>query len=129
MSAPPYSGLNSRLNGPRFAFNGSFTINAFLGKVDDAASEAYGLLDNHIGFSGVFVSSESAHCENCNEQRKADTLYADAIPLTTMLVGCLKSNDWAGGPPDYLKSLDSLEPKDVVPFLTEKLNWRITTVS
>lgn len=56
-------------------------------------------------------------------------LYSDVIPLTTFLVGCLKSNDWVNGPPDHLKVLGSLEPEDVVPFLTKRLEWRITTVS
>lgn len=87
------------------------------------------LLDNQIGFSGIFTSGAEAECQNCNKQRRMDTRYADVIPLTNMLVGCLETNDWAGGPPEHLRSLASLEPSDVVPFLTKRLEWRITTVS
>ena len=86
------------------------------------------LLDNQVGFSGIFTSRAEADCANCNKQRDADKRYAGVIPLTTMLVGCLKSNTWAGGPPQYLRVLDSLEPEHVVPFLSKRLEWRVTTV-
>ena len=115
--------------GTRYAFDGTFAINAFLGDVDDDVADGYMLLDNQIGFSGVFASRQEASCKNCEENRSKDILYGDVIPLTTFLVGCLKSNTWAKGPPESLKILDSLEPDQVGPFLKERLQWRITAVS
>ena len=58
-------------------------------------------------------------------------IYEDAIPITPSLVNYLISNNAApeDGPDPSMRTLESLEPKHVVPFLKEHLDWRITDVS
>ena len=86
-------------------------------------------LDNQIGFGGIFASGPGAECANCDELRAEDVRIADVVPLTTTLVNYLETNDWPNGPPTPTRTLKSLRPQHVVPFLKEKLKCRITTVS
>ena len=57
--------------------------------------------------------------------------YGDVIPITNKLRDCLKSSENPPGtwPPAELRTLDSLEPRHVVEFLSKNLSWDITTPS
>ena len=57
-------------------------------------------------------------CDNCGVQSEQAHLVTDTTSLTGMLM-------------DYIKigELASIEPKDVKPFLVDRLRWRVVTVS
>ncbi|KAI4157758.1 MAG: hypothetical protein LQ342_008022 [Letrouitia transgressa] len=61
--------------------------------------------------------------------KTAGTLYGDVVTLTSELTKYLQSNTVDVGVPNHLRILESLDPEKVVPYLTENLNWRITTPS
>lgn len=113
----------------RYAFNGPFNVNFLLGPVDDGNSADFTLLSNQIGSTGIFAGSATDECENCEVQKTAGTLYGDVVTLTSELTKYLQSNTVDVGVPNHLRILESLDPEKVVPYLTENLNWRITTVS
>ena len=87
------------------------------------------LLQNQIGYSGVFANSSQVECENCDRLKTAGALYADAVPLTLELTKYLEKSENKFGVPEDLRTLQSLEPEHVVPYLKENLQWQITTVS
>lgn len=68
-------------------------------------------------------------CKNCKVQERAQALYGDVVPLTSELSKYLKGGTNNAGVPDSKRTLASLKPKDVVPFLRDNLKWRITLVS
>ncbi|KAL9612930.1 MAG: hypothetical protein Q9167_002513 [Letrouitia subvulpina] len=120
---------NAHLTVKKYAFHGSFNVNFFFGPVDDGLATDFTLLNNQIGFTGIFAASPADECMNCQIQSAASILYADAVPLTSELTKYLKSDTVNVGVPDHLRILKSLNPEDVVPVLKENLNWRITTPS
>ena len=83
---------------------------------------------NQVGFSGIFASADRSNCASCAIQRDEDFLYEDVVPLTSKLLDYLTSETSAG---DLIrdgekKTIDSLDPEEVIPFLKEHLQWRVT---
>ncbi|KAI9789436.1 MAG: hypothetical protein M1835_001679 [Candelina submexicana] len=113
----------------KYAFNGSFLVHIFIGEVDDAKPELWITKRNEVGFAGIFASSESAPCANCVKQRREGVIYEDAVPLNTSLPDYLQANVQTDGPPMEMRTLESLEPEHVVPFLKKYLHWRITDLA
>jgi hypothetical protein len=111
---------------PRFAFNGSFNIYLFIGPITDVQPSDYTTDRSEIGFSAIFASPTGAPCAGCAEQREAGLVYEDAIPITHSLFPYLRSNNSPGGPPQERRTLDSFRPEHVIPFLKDRLEWRIT---
>ena len=82
---------------------------------------------NEVGFAGIFTSSNDAECANCEQQRVADIMYEDVVPITFTLVDYLEKNLKSK---DLItegekKTISDLEPDQVRPFLKEHLKWRI----
>lgn len=81
---------------------------------------------NEVGYSYIFASAHDAPCANCLTQRKQGFVYQDAIPITTALTQYLTSYTDPDGPEASMRTLQSFEPKHVIPFLKENLNWVVT---
>lgn len=79
--------------------------------------EHYSTAPTIAGTNYVFTAPSSA-CDNCGRQAEAGLRVSDATPITPILL-------------DYLANgaLNSLQPKDVVPFLKSNLHWRTVGVS
>ncbi|KAI9804942.1 MAG: hypothetical protein M1833_006245 [Piccolia ochrophora] len=116
---------NANIRVEKFALTQTFTIHIFLGSPNDSSPETWMTAPNQVGFTTVFANNDEAHCANCQTQRDQKLLYADVVPLTTALVAYLKSNEAEQGPPQENRVLESLEPEHVVPFLKERLEWRV----
>ena len=110
----------------RFAFDGSFSIHLFLGDVKLDQPERYMTKKNEVGYSYIFASAQSAPCANCASQRSRGFIYEDAIPLSEALTKYLVSYTDEDGPEPGMRTLQSFEPKHVVPFLKENMNWVLT---
>jgi len=113
----------------RFAFDGSFNIHLFIGDINDDQPERFITKKNEVGFSSIFASSPDAPCANCVRQREEGFIYEDAIPITTLLYGYLRSNTAVEGPEPELRTLESFHPDQVVPFLKKYLSWRVTDIA
>ena len=113
----------------RFAFDGSFNIHLFIGDIKDTQPERYITKKNEVGFTGVFASTRDAPCANCLEQREQGFIYEDAIPVTSSLYEYLVSNTATGGPEMGMRTLESLHPNHVVPFLKKYLCWVVTNTA
>ena len=119
---------NAHLRVRKYAYDSSFNIHFFIGHVKDTQPERYMTKMNEVGFSGIFASSERSNCASCALNRDADLMYEDVVPLTGKLMDYLASNPGSG---DLIRdgvktTIESLEAEEVVPFLKEHLQWRIT---
>ena len=110
----------------RYAFDTSFNIHIFIRYVKDYQPERYLRKRNEVGFAGIFASPPGVGCDNCNKQREDNMVYQDVIPLTTALSDYFRTNINTKGPLPALRTLSDLEPAQVVPFLKQHLEWRIT---
>ena len=45
---------------------------------------------NEVGFAGIFTSSNDAGCANCEQQRDADLMYEDVVPIVSALLTLLR---------------------------------------
>ena len=100
--------------------NGSFSIDYFIGPEGGAITvppQDYSLAPTLAGTTYIF-SSPIEICENCQIQQEHGHLVSDTTPITPILM-------------DYIKigHLASLDPDHVKPFLTDRLRWRVQTVS
>ena len=112
----------------RFALDGSFILNFFLGDFDPNAEGTQWLHEpNLAGSSAIFASPlariENGHCENCAAQKDSGMKYYDTVGLTQALLQYWKTGEEACG-----LRVTSLEPDVVVPFLTRNLHWRVVDV-
>lgn len=110
----------------------------FIGKgrvPPDEDAPSYITADQEVGYSSIFAYKPDADCDNCIANR--DLMYADLIPLMTMLPDFLEANQkpddvW---PPRELRQLKNLEPDGsdghpgVRDFLREQLEWRIVDIA
>lgn len=111
----------------RHAFNGSFSIHFFIGRVNDEDPGEFMGRPNEVGFSGVFTTTAEAVCAKCDEQRARDFMYGDVVPITSTLVDYLDGNPISKDQIQErtIKTIPNLEPANVEPFLKEHLKWRI----
>jgi hypothetical protein len=88
---------------------------------------------NEVGFTGIFASplADSADCASCQKNRGEDIIIEDVIPLTTQLTNYLDSNPISEGliAQGNIRTIQSLAPEHVVPFLKEHLRWRVTDLT
>ncbi|KAF2815433.1 Di-copper centre-containing protein [Mytilinidion resinicola] len=93
------------INCHKFAFDGSYTILAFLGNVSDANPQAWYTAPNLIGINGVLamkgMGNSTVPIEGC-------------IPLTTTLQGKVATGE-----------LEDLTPYKVSHYLKQHLTWRV----
>lgn len=88
---------------------------------------------NEAGFTGVFTPplNDMSGCSNCVKQREEDVLIEDTIPLTSFLYSFLTASEGSDTliPRAQKKTIDNLTPEEVVPFLKENLQWRMTDLA
>jgi len=114
----------------RYAFDGSFNVHLFVGYVKDNQPARYMTKKNEAGFTGVFATPQSGlpGCSNCVQQRQEDVIIEDTVPLTSFLYSFLTASQGSDTliPQAQKKTIDNLTPEEVVPFLKENLQWRMT---
>jgi len=115
----------------RFALNGSFFVHVFIGDFE-ADHRIWVNESNHVHASGVWVRSlqeetgQVTSCANCLRSASDGILYADWVPLTMKLIEYIASGE--EHPAGSGLVLRSMDPADVIPFLTRNLHWRIVDV-
>ncbi|KAI9706216.1 MAG: hypothetical protein M1820_004977 [Bogoriella megaspora] len=124
---------NAHVKVRKYAFDGSFNVHLFVGHVKDDQPERYVTKKNEAGFTGVFSTPQDnlPNCSNCVKQRQEDVSIEDTIPLTAFLYNFLTESDRSDTliPQAQKKTIDNLTPEEVVPFLKENLQWRITDLA
>ncbi|KAK6957307.1 hypothetical protein Daesc_000090 [Daldinia eschscholtzii] len=120
-------------NAFRFELNGNpFEIHIFIGKVPDETEYGSGVtyVGEVVNFSteprGLGISDRG--CENCQIQRANHTRSTGRVALTNSLITRWKNqiqHENSDGGPSVLRSM---EPGDVVPFLTSNLHWRVISM-
>lgn len=104
----------------RLALNGAFTIFWFIEgdktRINKTNPKDYVLLPTLAGLSHVFAAPVEG-CANCEEQAEEDLIIRNTKPISSLLL-------------DYVEvgQLASFDPEHVVPFLQERLDWRIVKV-
>ena len=104
----------------RLELNGSFSIDYFIGPKGGAITvlpQDYSLAPTLAGSTYIFSSPREV-CESCQTQQEHGHLVSDTTPVTPILMDYVK-----------IKQLKSLEPEHVKPFLTDRMRWRVQTVS
>jgi len=98
--------------------------------VKDDQPERFITKKNEAGFTAVFARPQTgvADCSNCAKQREEDVIIEDTIPLTTFLYSFLTASENSNTliPQAQKKTIDNFTPEEVVPFLKENLQWRMT---
>jgi tyrosinase len=111
---PPNRGLyewTARVECKQFEIPISYLVAIFLGEIPDDPKE-WQVSPNYIGSHYAFVNSAAKECENC--RNKTDVIIEGYVHLNRAIV---KSS-----------GLKSLEPKAVLPYLSENLHWRVLKV-
>ena len=103
----------------KFTLSGPFQIMFFIGDFP-SSSELWSRHKNFIGNIFNFANSSVATCPNCAVQAASGLVITDTIHLTHALLKFVMSGEKVNG-----VKLETLEPDDVVPFLTRNLHWRI----
>jgi tyrosinase len=115
----------------RYALNGTFFVHVFIG--DFESDHGRWIHErNHVHVSCVWVRSlleetgQVTSCANCLNLANAGAIYADWVPLTMKLIEYIASGE--EHPAGSGLVLNSMDPVDVIPFLTRNLHWRIVDV-
>ena len=96
----------------KFTLDGSYFLFAFLGEPGDDPSD-WAIDENLVGTHCVL-----APIDQSEEHKEKHMLVAGSIPLTKALSDAVEAD-----------VIDSLDEKDVAPYLRENLHWRMTKVS
>ena len=114
----------------KFAFDGSFNVHLFVGRVNDDQAPHFLTRKNEVGFAGIFTSPRESGCASCRAHQAADVLSEDVVSLTLYLPDYLASNPVSAGliTEGTHRTLENLEVGSVVPFLREQIAWRMATV-
>jgi len=111
-SMPPNRGSwewTARIEFKKYELGTSFSVLIFLGPVPDNPRELR-TSPNYVGGHHAFVNSAANSCTNCRNRR--DLVQEGFVHLNH---GILK----------HLGHTASLEPDDIVPYLTKNLEWRV----
>jgi tyrosinase len=105
-----------------------FTIHIFLGDVSETlppAPDYPNLVGQVFNFSAaVEINDSGAGCGNCIRQQADKTKTTGRIVLTNSLITRWKhKQDAIDGESG---SLASMNPEDVIPYLKDNLDWRVT---
>ncbi|KAF9044148.1 tyrosinase [Panaeolus papilionaceus] len=109
--AAPNCGLwdwTARVEFKKYELGTSFSVLLFLGSVPEDTDE-WLVSDNFVGGHHAFVNSAAGHCANC--RNSSNIVEEGFVHLDKALVD--------------LSGLHSLNPDEVVPYLTENLQWRV----
>jgi len=105
----------------RLALNGAFTIFYFLesdnaGGVPDP-STAYALTPTLAAMNHIFAAPVEL-CDNCGQQEEQGQVITNTAAITSMLLDFIEIGELA-----------DLEAASVVPFLKNRLKWRVVTIN
>jgi len=114
-----------------FAGGQPFAVHIFIGKVPTEVPYNF-QRDGATLVGEVYnFTSRPVDCDNCRDQEEERALATGRVTLTNALITRWKNQvqhepeaDVAPGP----SVLASMEPADVVKFLTGNLHWRVTSV-
>src|SRR5271156_3806054 len=106
----------------RFALGGSFQIFVFVGDFSDDP-QAWPHDPHLVGIDGIFATRNIGNCDNCRNQQELGLIDSDVISLTTVLIAYWKTKEAHCG-----MTLESLDPRHVIPFLRYNLHWRVLDV-
>lgn len=101
----------------KFAMNGSYAIYVFLGDFEDNPSD-WSLSKNLAGTHAVAASLVSKFTPKSRLAAISDVKVTGAVPLTDLLLTKIRSGELA-----------SMDTGTVEAYLSEKLQWRVATVS
>ncbi|EGP85593.1 uncharacterized protein MYCGRDRAFT_94308 [Zymoseptoria tritici IPO323] len=106
----------------RNALNGAFTIFFFLAtpsamSTADADPQHYSTAPTMAGLTKIFTAPKEI-CANCEESAEDSAIVTGTSPITPMLRDYIRKGELAG-----------LAPEQVVPFLKERLYWRVLSVN
>ncbi|KJX93717.1 tyrosinase precursor like protein [Zymoseptoria brevis] len=106
----------------RNALNGAFTIFFFLATPSamataDADPQHYSTAPTMAGLTKIFTAPKES-CANCEADAEDSAIVTGTSPITPMLRDYIRKQELAG-----------LAPEQVVPFLKERLYWRVLSVN
>jgi hypothetical protein len=105
---------------PRMALNGSFSVYYFIGEPNTSITGTTNTFIHEPSLAGFSfnLSGSAESCQNCANHAQQRLMVTNTEMITPMLI-------------DYIivHKLASLDPKDVKPFLIDRLRWRIVAVS
>ena len=127
--------LSGLANPNRFALNGiKFTIHIFIGKVPDELPYSFQEPGSQVGVVVNFstepgsMGNSSDGCPNCRAQQEDHTESTGRVILTNALITRWKNQVQHEPEGDGPQTLASMNPADVVKFLTYNLHWRVTSM-
>ena len=98
------------------ALNGSFTTYFFFGDFEDVLAKY--CLQLNLGGASTVIAAPVQVCDNCKGQDADKLVVTDTTNITPILLDF-----------KHIGQLPDLAPKNVVPFLKERLKWRVVTVN
>ncbi|KAH9969746.1 hypothetical protein BC827DRAFT_1277089 [Russula dissimulans] len=99
---------SARIHFKKYELGGSFSVLIFLGEVPKDPSQ-WRKCDSFVGAHYAFVNSAASQCGNCKNQ--ADVYSEGFVHLNSVIA--------------KRSGLSSYEPEQVLPYLKEKLYWRV----
>ena len=111
---PPDHGMwnwTVRVEVKKYELGCSFCVLIFLGEAPEN-SEEWRICPNFVGGHHAFVNSVASRCANCSNQQ--DVVIEGFVHLNPAIV--------------KLSGLESLEPSDIEPYLTDNLYWKVLKV-
>ncbi|KAK4691376.1 hypothetical protein P7C71_g5612, partial [Lecanoromycetidae sp. Uapishka_2] len=119
----------------KFALNGtSFTIHIFVGKVPDQLPYTFQAPGTQVGEVFNFstepgsMGNSPEGCQNCRNQQHDHTKSTGRVILTNALITRFKNQVPHVPVGDGPRTLASMKPEDVVPFLKANFHWRVTSM-
>ena len=100
----------------KHAHGGNFVVHVFLGDPQDDNPALYVFNHNHVAVFSTLGQGSETGCEKCKGDQAERIEVTGQIPLTLALVERYQAG-----------LVDSLTPGHVVPYLAEKLHWRVVT--
>ncbi|CAD6578783.1 MAG: hypothetical protein ASARMPRED_008848 [Alectoria sarmentosa] len=105
----------TNIKAQKHAVGGAFNVHIFLGDFTSSNSKRWPFDANHVGTFTVLGDSDDTGCEKCQTDQAANLQVTGQVPLTIALL----ERFLAGIVP-------SLSEDAIVPYLKEKLHWRVT---
>jgi len=100
----------ARIHCKKYELGGSFVVLIFLGKVPENPSQ-WRTSPSIVGTHYAFANSAASQCDNCRNQ--AEIVVEGFVHLNSAIA--------------KHSGLSSYEPREVVPYLKDNLQWRIQT--
>ena len=91
----------------------AFRVQVFLGDIDESDPDSWDTEFNAVGRVSVLGRSRETQCAKCRIDTASGLMVSGTVPLTSALL-----QDIIGG------EVASLQPEDVVPYLTKNLRWK-----